>query len=81
MMIVMRDERTFSGTAIEIVRALHDTAFGVEKLTLSEYVDWVVANALEFEGVVLNCSGNSDEEKATALVSEMLRERLCFECN
>ena len=49
MNIVMRDGRVFRGTAVQIVKAMQDIAFGVEQFTLPEYIDWVMQNAAKFE--------------------------------
>ncbi len=76
MNIVMRDGRVFRGTAVQIVKAMQDIAFGVEQFTLGEYIDWVVANAMKFEEVELKVTGATDEEKAASLVAEMLRTGL-----
>ena len=81
MNIVMRDGRVFRGTAVQIVRGMQDIAFGVEQFTLAEYIDWVVANALKFEEVELKITGETDEEKAAALVAEMIRTGLTGRCN
>ena len=48
MKIVMRDGRVFQGTALQIVKAMQDIAFGVEQMTLDQYIDWVVQNAQRF---------------------------------
>ena len=76
MNIVMRDGRVFRGTAVQIVKAMQDIAFGVEQFTLGEYIDWVVANAMKFEEVELKVTGATDEEKAASLVAEMMRTGL-----
>lgn len=76
MMIVMRDGRVLQGTAIQIVKGMQDIAFGVERLSLPEYIDWVVSNAQRFESVALRVQGDTDEAKAASLVEEMLREGL-----
>ena len=76
MNIVMRDGRVFRGTAVQIVKAMQDIAFGVEQFTLPEYIDWVVQNAAKFEEVVLKVTGETDEEKAASLVAEMIRKGL-----
>jgi hypothetical protein len=76
MNIVMRDGRVFRGTAVQIVKAMQDIAFGVEQFTLPEYIDWVVQNAAKFEEVELKITGETDEEKAAALVAEMIRTGL-----
>jgi hypothetical protein len=72
MKIVMRDGRVFQGTALQIVKAMQDIAFGVEQMTPDQYIDWVVANALRFETVELRVAGATTEERATALVEAMV---------
>lgn len=76
MVIVMRDGRVFMGTAVQIVKGMQDIAFGVERLSIPEYIDWVVANTQRFESVALRVQGTTAEEKAASLVDEMLREGL-----
>ncbi len=76
MKIVMRDGRVFQGTALQIVKAMQDIAFGVEQMTLDEYIDWVVDNARRFEEVELAASGATTEERAEALVNQMIAKGL-----
>ena len=76
MKIVMRDGRVFQGTALQIVKAMQDIAFGVEQMTLDQYIDWVVQNAQRFEEVELEVAGETTEERAKALVTEMLAKGL-----
>jgi len=76
MKIVMRDGRVFHGTALQIVKAMQDIAFGVEQMTLDQYIDWVVQNAQRFEEVELKVAGETTEERAKALVDEMLAKGL-----
>ena len=76
MKIIMRDDRAFVGTPVQIVRAMKDIAFGVEHLNLAQYIEWVVANAKKFEEVELKITGKSDDELSTALVDEMIRTGL-----
>jgi hypothetical protein len=78
MKITMRDERVFQGTALQIVKAMQDIAFGVDDLTVPEYIDWVVANARKFEEVELKVEGATDDEKAKSLVEEMVRAGLAI---
>ena len=73
MKIVMRDGRVFQGTALQIVKAMQDIAFGVEEPTVPKDIEWVVANARQFEEVELDVKGETDEELAASLVAEMLR--------
>ena len=77
MKIEMRDGRVFQGTAKQIVKAMQDIAFSERDLPFSEYIDWVVQNALRFDEAELKVEGASDEERATSLVSEMVRTGLC----
>jgi hypothetical protein len=72
MTIEMRDGRRFEGTAVQIVQAMQAIAFGVQRLSLSEYIDWVAVQALKFETVELDVAGDSEQEKAEALVRAMI---------
>jgi hypothetical protein len=76
MKIVIRDGRVFQGTALQIVRAMQDIAFGVEQMTLDQYIGWVVQNAQRFEEVELKVSGETTEERAQALVAEIVAKGL-----
>lgn len=76
MKIIMRDERVFQGTAVQIVQAMKSIAFGVDDFTLSQYIDWVARNAAKFEDVELKITGETDDEKAASLVAEMIRTGL-----
>jgi hypothetical protein len=76
MKIVMRDGRVFQGTALQIVKAMQDIAFGVEQMTVDQYIDWVVENARRFEEVELKPAGETTEERAKVLVEEMVAKGL-----
>ena len=76
MTITMRDGRVFRGTALQIVKAMQDIAFGVDDYTVREYIDWVAANARKFEEVELAIAGETDEARAAILVDEMVRTGL-----
>ena len=76
MQITMTDGRRLSGTAKQIVEDMKLIAFGHDNDTLSEYIDWLVTQAQEFEGVTLNVTGDNDDEKAASLISEMKRTGL-----
>ena len=76
MKIVMRDDRLFQGTALQIVKAMQDIALGVDDFTVPEYVAWVAANAKKFENVEFKLTGKTDAELAASLVREMLRTSL-----
>ena len=76
MKIKTRDDRVFQGTPRQIVRAMQDIAFGVDDFALPQYVEWVAANALKFEGVELAVKGDTEDEIAASLVEEMIRTGL-----
>jgi hypothetical protein len=76
MKIVMRDGRVFQGTAMQIVKAMQDIAFGVDQMSLDQYVDWVIENARRFEEIELKAEGATTEERAKALVEEMVAKGL-----
>ncbi len=76
MRIVTRDERVLEGTPLQIVQAMKGMAFGVEGFTMRQYIEWVVANAERFEGVVLKVEGGTDEELVASLVAQMIRTGL-----
>jgi len=76
MKITMRDGRVFHGTALQIVKAMQDIAFGVEQMTVDQYIDWVIDNARRFEEVELQAAGGSTDERAKSLVEEMVAKGL-----
>lgn len=76
MKILMRDGRVFQGTPLQIVQAMQAIAFGVEQLSLDRYVDWVIDNAQRFEGVELKVPAGTPDERAAALVDEMVAKGL-----
>ena len=51
---------------------MHSIAFGQEKRTLSEYIDWAVGMARRMTGVELAVEGETDEEKSASLVKAMI---------
>lgn len=80
MNIEMKDGRTFSGSSeLEIVQQMRARAFGQEDATIADYAAWVATKAKEFENVELTVAGGSDDEVASALISEMKRTGLVVE--
>jgi len=73
MRIEIRDGRVLQGTALQIVKAMQDLAFGVDDFTVAQYVAWVVDNTLRIEELALDVKGETDDELAQSLVDEMLR--------
>jgi hypothetical protein len=45
----------------------------LEHLAVPSYVEWVVTNVQNFEGVALAVTGETDDELAASLVDEMVR--------
>lgn len=74
--ILMRDGHTFEGDAVAIVQAMKAMAFGVEHLSLADYIDFVAASALKFEEIALDVGGANEAAKAEALVQAMLANEL-----
>ncbi|WP_394845214.1 hypothetical protein LZC95_50330 [Pendulispora brunnea] len=70
--IELQDGRTFAGTPLDVVRAMQRLAFGVDGLTVHEYVAWVVKNTRRIEGLELDVQGASAEEISASLIREML---------
>ena len=70
------DKRVFEGTPAQIVKAMRDIAFTPRQFSLSEYIDWVVQNTIQFHEVVLTVSGKTDDERAASLINEMLENGL-----
>jgi hypothetical protein len=76
MKITTRDGRVFQGTPIQIVKAMQDIAFGVEDMSLDEYIDWVVENARRFEGVEVDAAASTTAERASLLVKSLITQSL-----
>lgn len=76
MRIRMEDGRELGGTPVQIVQQMQSIAFGRDKDTLGEYVDWVQRQTSEFMGVTLTIKGESGDDKAASLVDELLRTGL-----
>ncbi|MBI4509073.1 MAG: hypothetical protein HY698_05530 [Deltaproteobacteria bacterium] len=72
----MRDGCVFEGTPRQIAQAMKAIAFDVESLSLCKYIDWVARSTLEFEGIELHVQGATENEKAAALVREMMANGL-----
>lgn len=72
MKIMMRDGRAFQGTPLQIVQAMQAIAFGVEQMSVDRYIDWVIDNARRFEGVELKVPEGTTDNRADALVAEMV---------
>jgi len=73
---ILADGRVLEGTALQIVRDMQSIAFGQEDHSLSEYIDWIVDQAGRMTDVELKITGETDAEKAEALVREMIEKGL-----
>jgi len=76
MNITLKDGRTLIGTPLQIVKQMRSLAFTDPEQTLGQYIDWVAENALRFDDIALNVTGETDEQRADSLVQEMLRAGL-----
>ena len=65
------DGRVLQGTPKQIVEAMQSIAFGQDNRTLSEYIDWIVDQVQRMESIELEVEGETDQEKAAALVQAM----------
>ncbi|TNF24082.1 MAG: hypothetical protein EP329_25845 [Deltaproteobacteria bacterium] len=70
------DGRVLEGTAKQIAESMHALAFGQERRTLSEYIDWAVDQAGRMNDVDLEVDGATDDEKAASFVRAMLASGL-----
>jgi hypothetical protein len=72
----MEDGRALEGTAVQIVQQMQSIAFGRDRDTLAQYIDWVQRQTSEFMGVTLAITGETGEQRAASLVDELLRAGL-----
>lgn len=75
-MITLTDGRTLNGTPLQMVRSMRSLAPIAGEKSLGEYIDWVVDNALRFDGADLRVTGESEDERAKSLIEEMIRTGL-----
>ena len=68
--------RVLDGSPLQIVSQMQSLAFGKDRIAVTEYIDWIVATAAEVMGVQMSIEGETPEEKARSLISEMLRTKL-----
>jgi hypothetical protein len=76
MKVITQDGRVFCGTALQIVRDMQSISFVKREAALADYVAWVARSAQEYEGVELRVEGTTDDARADALLSELLRTGL-----
>ena len=79
MRIELRGGEKFSGSPMKIVTQMKGSTMFSDVKTIREYVDMVLRNAKMVENVELTVKGNTDEELARSLVSELLERGLARE--
>jgi len=65
-----------SGDATDIVGAMRARAFGVDHLSLGDYIDWIVLQTKERVGVNLVVDGRTSPERATSLLEALVAHGL-----
>ncbi len=76
MRIELRDGEIFSGSPLKIVTQMKGSTMFSDVKTIREYVDMVLRNAKMVENIELTIKGNTDEELARSLVSELIERGL-----
>ena len=79
MRIELRDGEKFSGSPLKIVTQMKGSTMFSDVKTIREYVDMVLRNAKMVENVELTVKGNTDEELARSLVTELIERGLARE--
>jgi len=79
MRIELRGGEKFTGSPMKIVTQMKGSTMFSDVRTIREYVDMVLRNAKMMENVELTVKGNTDEELARSLVSELIERGLARE--
>ncbi len=79
MRIELRDGERFNGSPLKIVTQMKGSTMFSDVRNVREYVDMVLRNAKMMEDVELTVKGNTDEELARSLVSELIERGLARE--
>ena len=79
MRIELRDGEKFSGSPMKIVTQMKGSTMFSDVKTIREYVDMVLRNAKMVENIELTVKGNTDDELARSLVSELIEGGLARE--
>ena len=64
------------GEPADIVRAMQARAFGVDDLSLGEYIDWIVVQTRERVGVNLVVDGRTSPERTASLLEALVAHGL-----
>ncbi len=79
MRIELRGGEKFNGSPLKIVTQMKGSTMFSDVRNVREYVDMVLRNAKMMEDVELTVKGNTDEELARSLVSELIERGLARE--
>ncbi len=79
MRIELRDGEKFNGSPLKIVTQMKGSTMFSDVKSVREYVDMVLRNAKMVENIELTVKGNSDDELARSLVSELIERGLARE--
>ncbi len=79
MRIELRDGEKFNGSQLKIVTQMKGSTMFSDVRNVREYVDMVLRNAKMIENIELTVKGNTDEELARSLVSELIERGLARE--
>jgi hypothetical protein len=79
MRIILRDGEKFSGSPLKIVTLMKGSSMFSDVKTIREYMDMVLRNAKMVENVELMVKGNTDDDLARSLVSELIAHGLAKE--
>ena len=73
---IVSDGRVYDGSPAQIVYQMQQIAFGCEQFTLAEYIDWLVDQTSRLAGITLTIAGETEADKAKALIAELIRHGL-----
>ena len=76
MQLKLKDGRVVQGTARQVVSAMRDIAQFSQAATLGDYVEFVQNNTQTFEGVTLDVKGETEDDRCSSLVDELIRNGL-----
>ena len=79
MRIELRGGEKFTGSPMKIVTQMKGSTMFSDVKNIREYVDMVLRNAKMLENIELTVKGNTDEELARSLVSELIERGLARE--
>ena len=79
MKIRTMDGTAYEGTALQIVNGMKSMSFMASHMKIKEYVNFVADQADLYSDVKLKVEGDTDEETASSLVTQLLQHGLLRE--